>query len=302
MARLVIEDSEDEFPDLVGLMKARPSTLKAKQSTSPVKRKNVREPHGKGKELEIRHGENLENKETEVMEGKETSKIMPKKKRILGRRNENPLLRPIGKDAGFPDIEPSKRSKQRNIKPASADVSLTSVDILVQVPDAVTSEAQEPESSPKGENKRTRKTKPGVPTKLDSEDEKEESGLNSGDDGLSDFVVDDSDSLEEEDSVIEMPPPRSVRRLVKGRRPAKEEDEIEKEMRKLKFLDDDDSVPFQKPLRKETEIPKRQGSETESGGSKTTSEDNFKSEGEVQVKRTTLDSSSDLDDPFTLRL
>lgn len=57
-------------------------------------------------------------------------------------------------------------------------------------------------------------------------------------DGLSDFVVNDSTFLEEESVVV--PAPRSVRRLVKGRKPRKDdsEDDLDLKMDKLTVNDD----------------------------------------------------------------
>lgn len=60
------------------------------------------------------------------------------------------------------------------------------------------------------------------------ESEEEDFGLDS--DGLSDFIVDDSTFMEEEDTVIEEPAPRSVRRLVKGRRPNRIEESDDEDL------------------------------------------------------------------------
>lgn len=47
---------------------------------------------------------------------------------------------------------------------------------------------------------------------------------------LSDFIVRDSISPDEEDSILAIPPPRSVRRLVKGRRPRRVDESDEKSL------------------------------------------------------------------------
>ena len=71
-------------------------------------------------------------------------------------------------------------------------------------------------------------------------------------DDMSDFVVNDSDV---EESIIEDPAPKSIRRLVKGRRPAKEaeakeaeeaKEDLEQMLEKLN-MEDDFSDPFSEP-------------------------------------------------------
>jgi hypothetical protein len=85
-----------------------------------------------------------------------------------------------------------------------------------------------------------RKSKEATPPFFDLEAEEVEDGQESDeeDDGMSDFIVSDN----EDESVLETPPPRTVRRLVQGRRPGKKEDDLENHMKNL-TVDDDD--PFQ---------------------------------------------------------
>jgi hypothetical protein len=117
---------------------------------------------------------------------------------------------------------------------------------------------------------------------------------------LSDFIVDDSTFLEEEDTVIDEPAPRSVRKLVKGRRPARiddsDDEELELRMGKLK-VEEDTSNTLDKAL-KELNL------------------DDSDDEDLVETRRRkkiqpevlglpkndqTQPASSDIEDPFTLR-
>jgi len=150
---------------------------------------------------------------------------------------------------------------------------------------------------PKSRQARKAAEKPRAtpPQRVESEEEEEEFGLDS--DGLSDFIVDDSSFMEEEDTVIEEPTPRSVRKLVKGRRPNRIEDsdeELDERMGKLK-VEEDASNSLDKALkelnlddsededlmdtrtRKNDQIPKRHKDDKEQPA------------------------SSDIEDPFTLR-
>ncbi|KAE9369597.1 hypothetical protein N431DRAFT_427763 [Stipitochalara longipes BDJ] len=131
-----------------------------------------------------------------------------------------------------------------------------------------------------------------------AESEEEDFGIDS--DGLSDFIVDDSTFLEEEDTVIEEPAPKSVRKLVKGRRPNRIEDsddeELEVRMGKLKVeedasnilnkvlrelnlddSDDEDMVETRTRKRIQSEVPRRPKNDN------------------------VPPASSDIEDPFTLR-
>jgi hypothetical protein len=127
-----------------------------------------------------------------------------KTKRVLMPKADNPLLRRMGSTPG-------------------------------RVPET-------PRGESRGERKVVGKGKLDISHDADVEERKSEDGQEWSDesDGMSDFVVDDSESLEEEESEIEIPPPRSVRRLVQGRRPRKElEDDLDVKMRKLDIKDGD---------------------------------------------------------------
>lgn len=84
----------------------------------------------------------------------------------------------------------------------------------------------------------------------DEDDEDDEDG------DLSDFIVDDNETLDEDESISEVPPPRSARRLVRGRRPAKkvvdsdDEDDLDLKMGRLNVNDISD--PFEETLRRDS--------------------------------------------------
>lgn len=133
-----------------------------------------------------------------------------------------------------------------------------------------------------------------------AESDEEDFGLDS--DGMSDFIVDDSTFLEEEDSIIEEPASRSVRKLVKGRRPNRieesDDEDLGETVGKLKIGGEDVSKTLEKALRDlDLDDSEREG-ETKT---KITSK-NVHSEGPRRVRDDKPPpASSDVDDPFTLR-
>jgi len=139
------------------------------------------------------------------------------------------------------------------------------------------------------------KPRASPPQRVESEEDFE---LDS--DGLSDFIVDDSTFLEEEDTVIDEPAPRSVRKLVKGRRPARiddsDDEELELRMGKLK-VEEDTSNTLDKAL-KELNLDDSDD------------EDLVETRRRKQIQPEVLGlpkndqtqpASSDIEDPFTLR-
>jgi hypothetical protein len=110
-----------------------------------------------------------------------------KKKRVLQPRSDNPFLRPLGCTGDMHNklLETTPKARLRKDKN------------IVEV------------------------QKEDVFSDTDGEEQLSEEES----DGMSNFIVDDDESLGEEDSEMEMvpPPPRSARRLVRGRRQAKEE-------------------------------------------------------------------------------
>jgi hypothetical protein len=139
------------------------------------------------------------------------------------------------------------------------------------------------------------KPRASPPQRVESEEDFE---LDS--DGLSDFIVDDSTFLEEEDTVIDEPAPRSVRKLVKGRRPARiddsDDEELELRMGKLK-VEEDTSNTLDKALKElnlddsydEDVVETRRRKQIQPGVLGLPKNDQTQS------------ASSDIEDPFTLR-
>lgn len=137
---------------------------------------------------------------------------------------------------------------------------------------------------------------------LDSDDDNVD---DDDDDGLSDFVVNDDEILEEEDSTFEAPPPRRPRRrLVRGRRRAKEmDDELELGAEEVKLKDDGMTDSYEESGR---------------GGFRESDNDHLDKEDRHRVvqdrersqsrreasgpKQKMFEPSSDMEDPFTLRL
>lgn len=113
-----------------------------------------------------------------------------KTRRVLTPRSDNPLLRPLGWKGDTPTKAPAAAPKSRP-KRNTRVVEKTENDF---------SDSDE-----------------GV-KESDAEEDSEES------EGMSDFIVDDSDSLEEDESDREVTPPlpKSVKKLVKGREMDKE--------------------------------------------------------------------------------
>jgi hypothetical protein len=135
------------------------------------------------------------------------------------------------------------------------------------------------------------------------ESDEEDFGLDS--DGMSDFIVDDSTFLKEEDTAIEEPAPRSVRRLVKGRKPRRveawedEDEDLDLKMGKLK-IEEDASMTLDRAL-KELDLDISDDEDLLEAKTKKTSK-NIQSKVPRQPKGEKVPpASSDIDDPYTLR-
>ncbi|CZR57511.1 uncharacterized protein PAC_07400 [Phialocephala subalpina] len=170
---------------------------------------------------------------------------------------------------------------------------------------------QEEEGAPKSKARKvveSRKSKRCEPV---SETEEEEEY---GSDGISDFIVNDSTFLVEEDSVIEMPPhpPRSTRKLVQGRRRKEQEesdDNLDLGMKKLNIKDD---APARGSREASEEKDLKAFAEEFSDEEVPTKSVPRKLFGDVRLeppkkvndpssKKNSYVSSSDVEDPFTLR-
>ncbi|KUJ14725.1 uncharacterized protein LY89DRAFT_649201 [Mollisia scopiformis] len=277
MARIV-EDSDDELPELGDLVKS----LKGGAREVLTKKDVVTGRDGDG--------------ERRISEEKEKKMEVIKKKRVLKKVADNPLLRPL-------DAQPKSKPKAKDVsggaksrlgsvadldgpeicsgegekavkaglkgeggkRTASGDAkgksrSCTRLDELLPDEEKKSTRPKSKVQTSEGDvGKRTvsgssglgmkarntapvsSKAKTTKTTKVVEESDPEE---HYDSEGLSDFVVDDSTFLEEEDSGIEMPPPppRSTRKLVQGRRVKKDEsfndDDLDLELKKLTIKDD----------------------------------------------------------------
>jgi hypothetical protein len=141
------------------------------------------------------------------------SASVKKTRRVLTPRHDNPLLRPIGWKGDTPTRLPTATPKSRPRRNMRV-VEENKVDLFADTDEGKEKSAAEEES----------------------DDESE---------GMSDFIVDDSESIEEDDSDIETgpPPPRSVKRFLKGRKLGTDKDEeregLEIKMRTLDITDPD---------------------------------------------------------------
>ncbi|KFY77682.1 hypothetical protein V498_09283, partial [Pseudogymnoascus sp. VKM F-4517 (FW-2822)] len=98
--------------------------------------------------------------------------------------------------------------------------------VAVVLPDEAEEEEEEEDSPVVGTRPRRRMGKPGAVVRAETpeeEEEEEEEELGDAEDDMSDFIVSDDSSVEEEEEEEEelspMPAPKSVRKLVRGRRP-----------------------------------------------------------------------------------
>jgi hypothetical protein len=313
MARIAVhEESDDEFPDLAELCR-RPVKADECCDEGVGWKKNAEDPgsKAKGRKPPKATQEHTYTSRTEKeIVGMKKSIV---KKRVLSQMSDNPLLRPISRATSELMGEVQKDGKEKEVRDefkeirvkASSKVGLDSDQEGLEKPAAF------PRKTAASRSRESRKVaSKGQPTSTPIF-ESDEEDFGEASDGLSDFIVNDSTFLEEEDSVIEMPPPRSVRRLVKGRRPAKDENDDEDLDTKMKKLAVDDD-----PVKKSRKVSVEKHSED--------FEDSF-SDGQT-IARTKLPNrtqpkasqprkepiskqraptvalSSDIDDPFTVRL
>ncbi|TVY24826.1 HMG box-containing protein [Lachnellula hyalina] len=292
MARLVIEDSDDEFPDLDGLLQGNGA------SSGGMSTMRETTTSRDDKEAEWKRKSN----------GKEMEVTTAKKKRVLKRRDDNPLLRPLASTATASEGRKGRagigiktsRAVEKEVMPASKKKHVTGSDSREKV---------ETRTPPK-----RRRAEPTRVVDLESEEENDSEILSKparskirtfdletedDDDDISDFIVNDSIFLEEEISEIEMPPPpkppRSARRLVKGRKPEKEDEELDLGMRKLSMKDEAfDKIARDFGSSEETALFGRSLKDCQSN-------DNKPAKDAPRPKKNIPEPSSDIEDSFTLR-
>lgn len=253
MARLAMDSSDDDLPDLSSVLKSKPQLTKSRATTTASSKESqfyqdasterakssAKAPSAKIRDTSIR-GKSLEN-----VTLKSTTR-----RRILKPATENPLLLPFSSDKR-PRTTKTKTKENmepaRRLVPAQKEVSrarsrenemreLSSDDDLFKnikteglkestKPKSKTVMAKEVVARPIGRHAKYT----GLEISEDEDIHAEESS------GMSDFVVEDEESLfeyseDEEDPVLPSPPPppKSVRKLVRGRRPERQASTDEK--------------------------------------------------------------------------
>ncbi|KAF7876628.1 hypothetical protein EAF04_001713 [Stromatinia cepivora] len=247
MARLVVYSSDEEFPDVNEVIRGKAGTTITSTTTRKVSGETSRkidrnEPaksiSRKGKESMI---SNVKELDSDEINGSENAK--PKaRKRILKQNLDNPLLKPLSMNTKGSSTEPRKASASNSAVPMPK--------VLKEEPREKPM-ARKPRIPDFDEERKTTARKPRIP---DSDEEEEEDEDESDD--LSDFIVDDDDS----DAF--KTPPKSTRKLVRGRRTVVEEssdtdteDEILRQLLDRTSINDKETPPeFKAP---ELKPPKR---------------------------------------------
>lgn len=209
MARPV-EDSDDEFPDLAVVIgkhkrgaetKATRENPTKKHATKAVPNQAVVISTARLQSADLHMSpENLQCSKTDFQKPKS-------KRRVLNKICDNPLLRPFD------------HQKESTASLSSSKMSELKLKSLLA------------KSKVHKESKAT-----GRPS-LNSASEEEELSMQDST-GLSDFVVDDSSIFDEDstDEDVRPRPPRSTRRLVRGRRPPREDSSEEEQSRPRKDI------------------------------------------------------------------
>jgi len=249
MARIV-EDSDDDFPDLATLVKnvkfipkTAATTRKAPSATSRDTIRDGVSSSSSTRKAVLSNREILSNKDGKYEENEVVAKeIARPRKRVLNQKNDNPLLRPLSSTRASSEV--SDRSFGVKSKGKGATEVRMSAPISEQTAEAHRQNALRKESPPvetksikdKESEKSNPKEKQRLAPCFDSDGDGDR-----GSDGMSDFIVDDSAFLDDE-SVVETPPPRSVRRLVKGRKPKtkvnSDDEDLNLKLGKLTVKDD----------------------------------------------------------------
>jgi len=309
MARIV-EDSDDEFPDLADIHNG-PRKSSSRIATRSRKTSKPDAQHGQDATVKRERSQLIETggNALDFKEMRSVTAVPKPRKRILNQTSDNPLLRPIAsttinkasaKLLGDSIAEPKDIREHFNKYIHSESVSPSSGNSTKGKAPIVETQSMKQE----GRQKKTQSfAKPVIHF---SSDEEEYEGAS----GLSDFIVEDSTFLDEEDSITEVPPPRSVRRLVQGRRrPVQIEDSDSEDLgRRLESLDltkelsGSSRMPsFERDLEASTEkdvqsrVPKSK---------KTYQEKTLQpSQSRKEVPRPNFEVlGSEIEDPFTLRL
>ncbi|PBP18745.1 sprT family metallopeptidase [Diplocarpon rosae] len=235
MARKV-EESDGEFPDLVKLLSRNSEALaknsgsgstRARKTTSGAEPFNNGEAKDQAPRMRLVVGTKINGTENVG-----NAKPRPKK-RILNKTFDNPLLRPLASSSlsrgSSESPSPSKLNSEAPedkhktaLRAKGASFNLSDHESGCEDHLRVENAARKGKLTKKEIGKKRAKTlkKKAVSTESDEEDY-------GGTSGLSDFIVDDSVSLDEDS--IEALPPRSARKLVQRRRQPTEVDDSESE-------------------------------------------------------------------------
>jgi len=178
--------------------------------------------------------------------------VEPRSKITRGERAERKISRFVlaldleeeenSSDSSEEDVKPRPKTSRVRTAERKVPEPLSFLDIEAKESGQYSEEELKPRSKLVKWSKADRKA-PEPALFSDLEEEEYSQYSDEDDDGMSDFIVNDS----EDESIIEIPPPKSVRKLVRGRRPVKEEDDLEIQMRKLNVEDEDSDDLFRNP-------------------------------------------------------
>ncbi|KAH7395701.1 SprT-like family-domain-containing protein [Cadophora sp. MPI-SDFR-AT-0126] len=221
MARIV-EDSDDEFPDVAELIHRKIVSGKSAFPESRLATTRKTEDDSLDAATGNRPTQGMSRRsENRPKRGEEAEIAKPRPKtRILNQTSDNPLLRPLAKSTSGKDMSKKLEKSSPKIEVRRRQLARDSSSNVYSGDDyhlKTTSKDLEEIQSGKLHKPRkgtVRKETKATPKKVTGVDSDEEYESNSG---LSDFIVDDSTFLDKE-SVDEAPPPRSIRRLVQGRK------------------------------------------------------------------------------------
>lgn len=205
MARLAVtifEDSGDELPDLTAVFQRHGTLTKVK-----AKRTGSKDSAAAAASTKARSKIPPSDEDSEA----ENQRVTVTHQTIQVARTSDPerALKP--------------KTRKRILKPASDNPRLLSkgnINKSSTMPN-IMQESLIAEADLKSKASRQRPTrKVSSPARASKCSDWEDDPFNDGSDGISDFIVDDDDSFSETDSDFEMPPPpKSTRKLVRGRRP-----------------------------------------------------------------------------------
>ncbi|TGO85308.1 hypothetical protein BPOR_0410g00090 [Botrytis porri] len=272
MARLVVYSSDEEFPDVNEVIRGKAGTKTSQKVSGETNRKVDRsEPKSGLKKEKGSITSNLKELGSYEIESSENAK--PKaRKRVLKQNSDNPLLKPLSMavpmtrvvkeeprrkptvvEPRIPGFEEERKVVARNYRVADSEEDEDEVDSdnlsdFVPMPKVLKDELKrkplvtKPRIPDPDEERRPTARKPTI---ADSEEEDEDDDS----DDLSDFIVDDDD-----DSDVFKTPPKSTRRLARGRITVVEdssgtdtEEEILRQLLDKTTLDDKDTPPAFNP-------------------------------------------------------